>query len=73
MFFSLIALLIDSTVGVRCWVCDEETEIECFINGYEMDCPSAQDTCFYTQRQRLGETYHVKQEHVQKNQFCFYP
>ena len=65
LFSSLIALFVKSTIGVRCWVCDEQTEIECFINGSEMDCPNRHDTCFYEQRQRLGETYHVRQEIVQ--------
>ena len=69
LFSSLIALFVKSTIGVRCWVCDEQTEIECFINGSEMDCPNRHDTCFYEQRQRLGETYHVRQEIVQLHVF----
>jgi len=47
LFFLLICFLtIRNVLGLRCWTCDADSHLECFIYGYERDCPGRQVNFF---------------------------
>ena len=58
--FSLIAVLVKTSEGLKCFTCDELNSADCAANGEVKNCEANEDSCILEMRKRNGLVEQVR-------------